>query len=106
MQATGTGASSGVEEEGFAALIAVENLVKVTVTEEKATTQPSMRLSASDPLEAFEEGFIDPLRLPFAVDWLVYRSIRHTHTHRERERENTQRQTRYIHFWTYSTMAS
>ena len=66
VQAPGTGSSPGVEEEGFAALVLVENPVEVSVAEEQTPPQPAMGLVAGHLLEAIEDFLVDDLGIPFS----------------------------------------
>ena len=68
MQAAGTRATAGVEEEGLSLLLLREDLVKVTVAEEEAASEPTVRLVAGDFLEAIKEILADQLGVPFPVD--------------------------------------
>ena len=54
-------AAAGVEEEGLALLIAVENKLEVAVGEDNASPEEAMGLLAGDPLEAIEQGLVDLL---------------------------------------------
>jgi hypothetical protein len=65
MQAARTWSSSGVEEESLAFLIAVKDLVEVTMAEEEPSSQPAVRLVARQALEALEDLGVDALRVPF-----------------------------------------
>lgn len=48
------GTATGVDEEPVAALVGVEDAIKVTVREEETAAQPSMRFVACKTLEAIE----------------------------------------------------
>jgi hypothetical protein len=53
-----TGPTSGVEEEGLALLIAIQNLVKFPVREEHSPAKEDMGSAASKLLKTLKEGVI------------------------------------------------
>ena len=54
-------AAAGVEEEGLALLVTVEDKLEVAVGEDDASAEEAMGLLARDPLEAIEESLVDLL---------------------------------------------
>lgn len=65
MQAASAWTSPGVEKEGLAALVGIEDLVEVAMTEEEPATEPAVGFSTSDPFETLEKSLVDRLRVPF-----------------------------------------
>jgi len=61
MDTVGAGASASVKEERFAALIAVENELKVAVREDDSSAQEAMRLLPCHTFEAVQQRLVDLL---------------------------------------------
>ena len=59
--------SAGIQEEGLASFVCIEDLVEISVREEEAASQPAVWFVAGEALEAFEDGFVYELRCPFPV---------------------------------------
>lgn len=67
MQATGTRASSSVQEEGFSVFVLGQNLVEVTVAEEQAASQPAVRLVSGYSLKTLEKLLVYERGVPLSI---------------------------------------
>ena len=74
----GRRAAAGVEEEGLALLITVEDKLEVAVGEDNASPEEAMGLLARDPLEAIEQGLVDLLGAEFLNQLVVVDGLDNT----------------------------
>lgn len=75
MQRVARRSASGVQEEGFAVLVLVQDAVEVPMRKEQASSEPAVRLVAGQALEALEELVVDQLGCPFpswSVCWMYH----------------------------------
>ena len=59
VEAAGAGSATRVQEKGLAVLVLCEDLVKVAMAEEEASSEPAVRLPARHSLEPLEEFLVD-----------------------------------------------
>jgi hypothetical protein len=64
MHAATARAATGVQEEGLAAFVDIENLVKVPVAEEQASTEPAMRFATRELGEPLQKLLVNQLCVP------------------------------------------
>ncbi len=62
-----TGAAAGVEKEGLALLIRVQDLVEITMAEEQAAPEPAMSLVAGELLKPVNDSLVKQRGVPFSA---------------------------------------